>query len=552
MKNIIFLFSSLLILLSSCTDSNDDLRTNSVLSKDIVVLKERDPNTPWNPSTYKSKFTSETKSISPRSTSVPTRDYLGYSLKNNTYPFEDTRNLGNPVVNLSQLTKDYPSYTISWKNNTGEATSFSYSSFDRYLSNSSISKTVNGGFSLNLGLFKIGSEHSYTTVFSNSLVNDRNTTFGELNVVVRDSCHRMQISSNIKEKIKAKYLLQEFKDELYSTHPSELFRNYGGFVLSNFVVGGKATALYAGTYKKTETNETKEKNMNNEVNASFGFNYKNNGGSTSGNLALGRVNGTAVSVTNEFSSISMAIKTIGGNSSFASFSTPKEIKNTNVDLSNWLTSLDNKDNKSIVEFGVDGLVPITDFIVENNLKSQMSQYYTSGVSTIQQLMEPYITIDLIVYNNPQLYVLATRLNTRFGDQLILKVKNLAPAVSQDFEILNKYLRDETERVSAMFNIKVISTQNNMYSQNPQPQNIYDYDGFNESYLKKYIHNGVIYVISDYDIEMESHPRYGMKYALSIHKDHFIDEYAMRQFINRLPTINMDYETFLRDYEIDAL
>lgn len=554
MKNSIVLFASLLFLFSSCNDSSDDLSTNSMFDKGIVVLKERDPNVPWSPSEYKSKAILETKAISPRHTSISFRDYLGYSFKDNIYPFEDTRNLGNPVIDINKLSKDSPSRVSSWANNTGEASSFSYSSFNRYSANSRITKNVNGGFNLNLGLFSIGSKTSYSEVFTNSLVNNENTTFGELNIVVRDSCHRLQISSYIKEQIREKYLLQEFKDELYNTHPSEFFRNYGGFVLSNYVIGGKVTALYAGTYKKVETDETKEKNMNTEINASYGFSYKkDNAGKVSGDLGLGRGNSSSVSITNEFTSISMSIKTIGGNSSFASFSIPKEINNTDVDLSKWLTSLNDKDNQSLVEFGIDGLVPVTDLIVEENLKSQINKYYASGVTTIQRLTEPYITIDLVAYSYPQIYVLATHLNTRFGNKIVLKSKFMGPMKPDTFEgILNKYLKDEAERVSNIFNIKVISTQNSMYAQNPQPQTYYDYDGFNESYLKKYIHDGTIYIISDYVIEMQSHPRYGKKYALSIHKDRFIDEYVMRSFVNRLPTISMDYEAFLRNYVIDAL
>lgn len=558
MKKVIPLLCVLLSFFS-CNDNNfDEQDLVTVSSEKSRVLKERDPNIPWVPTEYKSKTMLKTKTEPSGRISISHRDYLGCSYKSNIYPFEDTRNLGFPVIDMKKLSNDYPSYVLSWKNNTGEASSFSYSSFDRYNSNSTVTKKVNTGISLNLGLFSIGAKHSYSTVFTKSQTENKNSVFGELNVIIRDSCYRLQLSSSIKNKIKEKYVLQEFKDELYHTHPSEVFYNYGGFVLSNYVTGGKATALYIGTYKKTEVNETKEKMMDNEIGASYGFNYNDKGGNASGNLSLGRGNNSGISTTNEFSSLNMSIRTLGGNSSFASFSVPKEIKDTNVDLSNWITSLNDKNNHTLIEFGMDGLFPISELIVEENLRKKMEQYYSSGVTSPQKLIEPYISID-IVYWNGQVLALGANLNTRFGDKV--RLSSTLFLAQRDEELMEKYPKEEAERISKRFGLRVIDNAMNPGQQFPISNDDLYYknevlrggindgpifsDVFNESNVKKFIYNGTLYLVTDLSTGDKGK-------AYSIHDDSFIDEYAMRNFVNQLQTISIDYDTLHRDYVVNAL
>jgi len=551
MKNLIP-FVSILILLVSCNDKIDELSGEgpAASNQKAVVLKERNPNYEWHPYDTKSNFT-KANTFTPLSNDLYHGQYLGYSIKNNVYPLEDTRNLGYSVIDIPKLEKDYNSYITTWKNNTGEAKCFSYSSFDRYVSNSSVTNNVSGGASINLGLFSIGSKNAMKEVFTNSLVEDKNTVFGELKVILRDSCYRLQMSSNIKNLIRTNYLSDTFKEELYSTHPSEFFSNYGGFVLSDYVVGGKATAVYAGRYQNEEASEYKEKNMNTEMDSSFTF----SAGGASGNLTLGRGNSSGVSTTNKFTSIKMSIKTVGGNSSFASFSIPKEINNTDVNLKDWITSINDKKTHNIVEIGNEGLIPITDFIVESNLKRQIEGYYANGVTSIEHLQEPFISLEVMAYRPPQLYVISTVLNTRSGNRITLKNKFWGNMYDPEFDnMIKQYKIDEAERITKIFGVRV---EDNVLggrniAETPQPETYYDYDAFNETYLKKFVYNGTIYVISDYYVTSPSHPSYKARYALSIHLDRIQDDYAMREFVNRIPTTNVDYETLIRDYVIYAL
>lgn len=529
------------LLITSCNDNLDDnVVIKSGQLEEFRVLKERDSNTPWIPSDYQRKNVTKSAPV------LSHNAFLGYSIKNSTLPIEDTRNIGHQVIDIAKIQKDQPSYFQAWKNTGGEATFFSYSSFERYTSNSTIKNSVSTGANVNLGLFSFGNKNNIKSIFTNTFAEDKNTVFGELNVIIRDSCYRMQYSSNIQQKIKEQYLTENFKDELYNTHPSEFLTNYGGFVLTDYVVGGKATALYAGTYKKTESSETKEHNMNTEISASYSF--------VSANLSVGRDKQSGTSVTNEFSSIMMSLKTIGGNSSFAAFSIPKEVKNTGVDLSNWVTSLNDKTTHSVVEFAQSGLIPITDFVVESNLKSQIEEYYTTGITNIERLSEPWISISYTRVNYPQLIVIGTYLHNRFGHSILLKNQFLIPTTPNINDIparIEKYVNDETNRVSSMFGVRIVNYIRSRVA-TEQPKTYFDFDAFNEKYLTKVIHNGVIYIVSDYTVTNPNMYGYGKRYALSIHNTRYLDEYVMRGLVDRLPTTNISYETLIRDYDIQAL
>ncbi|MDE5712691.1 MAG: hypothetical protein K2I16_03560, partial [Muribaculaceae bacterium] len=75
-------------------------------------------------------------------------------------------------------------------------------------------------------------------------------------------------------------------------------------------------------YKKGDVTSTAEKEMSDEINASF--TWDNN--SLSNNLNLGRGHGSTTSYTGQFSSVKDSVKTLGGSAS-GSFSIPAEVGN---------------------------------------------------------------------------------------------------------------------------------------------------------------------------------------------------------------------------------
>lgn len=252
----------------------------------------------------------------------------------------------------------------------GEAQSFAYTGFDRYTENSSTTKKINNaGFTLNLGLFSLGAHKTMTEVFTTSKVEESKRIFGELNIQIRDASYYMQTSSNIIKKIKLDYLTEDFKEELYNLTPSEFFNNYGGFVLSSFITGGRATALYTGIYRNNESTETKEKNMNTDISASYGFKFqKDKDGNVSAEGGIGKDYSHATTSTNKIEAMETSVKTIGGSPFFSNFSIPTKVDNADINLSQWVSSLNDKSTHKIIDIADEGLIPITEFMLEENMK----------------------------------------------------------------------------------------------------------------------------------------------------------------------------------------
>lgn len=84
-------------------------------------------------------------------------------------------------------------FAIIWDVHSGHnvMNSFSFASFDRYLEKSQVSKKVNGGFSINLGLFTIGHKRKMTEIFSSTVTNNTQGIFGELNVAIDQNVYEM-------------------------------------------------------------------------------------------------------------------------------------------------------------------------------------------------------------------------------------------------------------------------------------------------------------------------------------------------------------------------
>ena len=531
-KEFLLLFVWMLIF-GSCQDDRDNLPPKQDHDK-YVVLKERDPNHPWVP--VKRKGLSRSAPVS-----IGLKDCVGRSLKCDAFPIENMENLGYPVIDMDKFTKDYPGYFTSWRLGNGFAESYSYASFDRFLENSSTTKKVGGGLSLNLGIFKIGAKRKVTKVFTKSYAEDSQSVFGMLSVLIRDSCYNLQLSSNIKKKIVSNYLHEIFKDELYNTSPSEFFSNYGGFVLSRYITGGKALGFYCGTYNNTEKSETKERDMNTEISGSYGF--KNV--SASADLGIGKNFADGSSSTNKFSSLQTSIQTVGGSPEFAAFSIPQDINTINVDLSGWIRSLNDKKTHSIIDIMDEGLIPITDFIIEDNLKEAIFDIYKNGVKTTDPLQEPYILIQIDV-----LFMQGgewkSYLVTRYGEKILLRYVRF-----EGESRINGTINHEVQRLKKIFGLRIVvdSQIGDDWRDAPVDTPFAIVDEFlGEEYMSKFVDpdNGTIYLLLDTGIFLDKDNVY------TIHSDKILDEYVMQDFVNRLPVVNITKETLLRNYRLIAL
>lgn len=96
MKRIILCLSLSVLCLTACVRENTNPE-KGVEANGTIVLKERE--TPWEPNvSHAIAYDIATRAFQ----SLSHRDYLGYSLKDNIYPLEDTRNLGYKVIDVKK------------------------------------------------------------------------------------------------------------------------------------------------------------------------------------------------------------------------------------------------------------------------------------------------------------------------------------------------------------------------------------------------------------------------------------------------------------------
>ncbi|MBL4560735.1 MAG: hypothetical protein JKX79_07080, partial [Labilibaculum sp.] len=377
MKNLLLVTLCVLALISCEKESQEQFseEQQSEIFKTGKVLKERDPNSPL----ILSKKSTKNLSSKLKSGNEPFKNYLGRSLKTDVLPLTDYKNMGWPVLNLEKYLKDYPNSYDNPRIGYSQNYSFAYTNFYKYVEKSEVTKKVKGGFSLNFGVFSIGAKKSMERTFSKTTINESNRVFGELYYQYMDSRYWLKnTSSDIK--IMKSYVSQSFTDDLYNITPGELFETYGGFVLCDFIVGGKVIALYSGVYQGNESSETRGKKMQTDIDASYGK-------IASGDFGIGRAYSNGNELSNKFTDLRTSVKTLGGIGTIATFTNPEKMSSINVNLTAWLNSLSDKNNHSVIDISDDGLLPITEFVREDNLREHLRRLYGEGYY-IRKLYEP--------------------------------------------------------------------------------------------------------------------------------------------------------------------
>ena len=347
-------------------------------------------------------------------------------------------------------------------------------------------------------------------------MNESNRVFGELHYQYMDSRYWIKLTSE-DIRIMKSYLANSFKHDLYNITPRELFDTYGGFVLCDFIVGGKATALYSGLYKGNDQSETREKNMETDIKASYG--------KVSGNFGIGKAYSNGHQSSNKFTDLRTSVKTLGGIGAIATFTNPEKVNSINTNLTSWLNSLNNKNTHSVVDISDQGLIPLTDLILEKNLKEQLKKFYSTvnSMPTINEFQEPCIYID------PKISFISFRgvyLYTRFGN--LIKLHQSPKNEAEKIALIDKY--------SSIYKIKVASGWLKGFTTFPMS------NGTDERKMRKYVYNNTTYLLSSANER---------KFAYSIHDDYILDTYGIREWVATMPTVNINPEKLL-DYTIIAL
>ncbi|MCS2684163.1 hypothetical protein NXV46_06635 [Bacteroides thetaiotaomicron] len=270
------LFISLCIILFtiSCTNEEEtnnytpvDNQSNSTSE---IILQERNSSLPrvW------SKKTAQR--VTTRASFTDATDFLGcsYAVENGTSIIGDFANAKYPVVNMKKLLERYPSYINPKELRTTETKALSYSDFDRLEKNKTFTKTVKSGFSLNLGPFKFGRQKTIKETFVHNTDDSEKVVHGELSIEVVNGMLNLQTAPSALRKIAADYLDELFVDALYNSSMVELMQSYGEFVLTGYYTGGRASALFYGVDTNSIQFDSKEKDMDVAINASYEWKNK--------------------------------------------------------------------------------------------------------------------------------------------------------------------------------------------------------------------------------------------------------------------------------------
>ncbi|MCD8072786.1 MAG: MACPF domain-containing protein, partial [Alistipes sp.] len=503
------------LLLFSCTAPQEAEIPSGPDTREPYVYMERDPSYPLILS--KPMGMPQTRAIG-----LDLEDYMGRSFRTTYFPFENVENIGYPVIDVKRIEADGLSWASAKKIRKSETRAFAYRDYDRYVDNSMIVSKIKSGYQINLGLFKIGKKKTMTEVFKTEFEQETNYVMGQLDVEIKDAIYELQINTNTLNQIRARYLHPDFKDNLYNLHPSEFFQTYGGFVLTNYFTGGRANALYAGRHTQVSSAQIMENDMTLDIAASFGFNSDD----TTADFGFGGNFNNGKASSGKFSDMRTSIITQGGGYGHGAFTVPEATGSLNINLSPWGASMDDESTHTIIDIAEEGLLPLTEIVIERNLKDLFSGYYKEGVDKIGEYEEPVLLLDYYSYTERG-YTTGTilvGLKTRTGDKYLL---NFIGYIFPDQETFDSTLKDILRRYREIYKLKIIFEPNFSYTRELFRLTGVPYDSFEEEEMVKYIHpeTNMMYLL---------HEGQKVGYSIYIKDDYLLDTYTIRDWVDSLP------------------
>lgn len=533
MKNVLVVL--LLLFIISCNQSDIDYDVNCVSFSDGEVLKDRTANKKW--SSYEESGYSNKNQVR-NSDILHLGDVVGY-----TYNFNEENdpfvNVGIPAINMDKFKKENPGYYSERSIPSQSSNYFSFTSFDKYEHHYKDTKIVNAGFSLNLGLFSIGAKRKHTKVFSEQSVNENNRVFGQYYIQVTDSLYRIAITEDVIN-IMSQYITPQLQRQLYMNTPEQAFHGIGSFVVAGFHAGGMSEAVYMGDYKSNYSLEEVKKEMNSSIEASYGRDVKvqNRGDAlrVSGEFGYGKDYSNKEIAKEAISEIKISVRTLGGDPTTSAFSSEKEIEDINVNLNGWLTSLSDRKLHTIVKFTESGLLPITEFILEKNIKEAFLDLMSSGgADAPKRIQEPLFAIQIIPINGDpsRECILQSSILTRSGHQFIISQKSYV-----DFEQAQFYSQREVVRLSDILPIKIRVLDSNHIP--PLQYRLLNFDLIDYENCYQDDESGISYLYSE-----------KTKTAITIYNNRVIEDYGLEGHFDSLIVKQEPPVRFFRDYTFYA-
>lgn len=552
-------------LMASCTN-DDDYMSSSYQNEetDNIVLQNRQVSVPHvQKLPLKAIMDNSTRSGSNRVDLIGDSDeMLGYSYTVGNSIIGDMENVKYPVLDLEKVKAKYSTSIIKKSLGSSSSYSFSYNGMSRYETNSQVSKTVKSGFSLNVGLFKIGREKKMTELFKSSSSFGMNCVYGELNIEIKGNQYEL-LSTTDKRKIYARECLnQAFLTDLYRGTIGNLIDSYGPFVLRSYITGGKATAFYAGKSVTGSESETREKGLTKDINASFSWKAGSN--SASGNLSFGKNNGSSSTSQYETQETEICIQTYGGNPALQVIIAPTKLENLSIDLTPWLNSLNNGQTYKIIDITSGfkdeecGLYPMSDFVLEKNFRFRMDDTTNGFLEALDEVQDPKFEIVKVLARTTNtgenLYEVAAVMTTRQGDKIVLSDGKYNSSTDTELRannnnqtMMNKVQEIFAKKKTIFQGLQFITNYNTTYNPNVCKPLCVRMDGFNEDNM---------YLYEDTNSNMRYIYNPTNKIALSYlydedYEDYVLDYYGIRDWVESLPKRKISM-MILQNYTIIGL
>ncbi len=543
MKNLFCLLLSLVVLFSCDNEieNKSELDVNGINGE--IELRKRDEKSPVILS--KKLETNRYEKIKTKASSpLGLFHYLGRGYKTDEISIGDPVYVKFPVLDVDKLYADNKDYFLHINLGKTEAKSLSYSSFERYVEKSTTKNTVQRGSKLNIGLFSIGSQNKISSVFSEEVSQDYKKVFGELNINVIDASYTIQTSTNILNKIRVNYLHANFVDEIFNNIPEEVIDIYGGLMLMDYTTGGRAEAIFEGNYSKIATDIVKETAMDVTLDGTYNSSIvATKSGETpigvSGNLSFSGNKYKGSTTSRELTDVKMTIKTIGGSKEYGSYTIPTSLETINLNMSSWVSSLNNTSTHNLIGINSEGLHPISNYILEENVKKNIESAFEkyvpgSGIPAgrlpIAPLREPYIYIAHTLNPTAKTITMSMALITRFNDEI-----DLSPSVVTISYSGGRSLTADEQRQVDQYYQQYLNDKSRYYKLSYRNTSAVDPVGYRrsnvplsgivESGMKKYRHpvTNVLYLLYNGGSSK--------KYAYAIHDDYILDTYCIRSWVN---------------------
>lgn len=413
--------------------NNEDLLSSGFKEsgqEEIIVVQERDPKLPTK-SVAKPIVVDEEvlmRSISENGAIIGNSEaLLGYSYSVGNSILGDYKNVGSPVVNVSKVKEYSVDYVSSKTLNSYVTERFSYSDYDKYESKLSETKKVASGFSLNLGFFKIGRKKTTENTFNSEITSSDKAVYGELNMLYYDSSFEL-VPTN--RKFYARECLSPvFQKSLYSATIGDLINHYGEYVLTGYMTGGKAFALFAGEAKNSDTSTSVETIMDKAIDVSA--TWKSDSISGSYNFGKNKRNGNYSANSLGFSALQTKLWLYGGRPIGMTMNCADNWDDVNLNLDSWVESLSNTDTHTIIDLMEDGLYPLSEFVLELNFKRRINGTLLELYPKYPTFVTPYIEVARVFEryssSGEALYDIAAIMTTRQSDKIVLRTGDASNA-----------------------------------------------------------------------------------------------------------------------------